>query len=602
MTPQEAISYIENYTWSTTRLGLDRTRELLHAIGDPQRKLKFIHVAGSNGKGSTCAMLDAILRHSGYRTGLYTSPYIQDFCERMQVNGRNIPGEDLARITEEVRRNADAMEDHPSQFELVTAIAMQYFLEEHCDIVVLEVGMGGTLDSTNVIDCPEAAVITNIGLEHTEYLGNTLSLIAEAKGGIIKPGCTAVLYESEPETMATLRRICREQDVEYRISRESDIKSLSHNLDGQRFLWKGREYLLSLLGAHQLRNAAVVLETLDALRERGWTIPDEAVVTGLRDVRWPARFEILRRDPLFILDGGHNPQCAEALARNLQDYLPGQKFCFLLGVLADKDYRRILRLITPYAARFVCVTPDSPRALQAESLAEVIREELGIPALACGSIEEGILDALASELPVMAFGSLYLAGHVRTVFPKQLKKFQRASVLQKRDALPPEQREAASRTVCEKLLSMDVYKNARTVFLFRPFRSEPDLSAFAKQAVLDGKTLVYPYCVDRSRMLAVEPGDHWETDRFGIQVPVLSDTTVCNPAEIDLVLCPCAGFDSEGGRLGMGAGYYDRFLPLCGHAFKALIAFEAQRLDQVCTEGFDVPMDAIVTEERIQFL
>ena len=193
MTPQEAISYIENYTWSTTRLGLGRTRELLHAIGDPQKKLKFIHVAGSNGKGSTCAMLDAILRHAGYRTGLYTSPYIQDFCERMQVNGQNIPGEDLARITEQVRIHADVMEDHPSQFELVTAVAMQYFLEEHCDIVVLEVGMGGALDSTNVIDSPEVAVITNIGLEHTEYLGNTLSLIAEAKGGIIKPGCTAVL-------------------------------------------------------------------------------------------------------------------------------------------------------------------------------------------------------------------------------------------------------------------------------------------------------------------------------------------------------------------------------------------------------------------------
>ena len=241
MTPQEAISYIENYTWSTTRLGLGRTRELLHAIGDPQKKLKFIHVAGSNGKGSTCAMLDAILRHAGYRTGLYTSPYIQDFCERMRVNGQNIPGEDLARITEQVRIHADVMEDHPSQFELVTAVAMQYFLEEHCDIVVLEVGMGGALDSTNVIDSPEVAVITNIGLEHTEYLGNTLSLIAEAKGGIIKPGCTAVLYDSEAETMETLQRICRELAVPYRISRESDLQSLSHDLNGQRFSWKGQE-------------------------------------------------------------------------------------------------------------------------------------------------------------------------------------------------------------------------------------------------------------------------------------------------------------------------------------------------------------------------
>ena len=600
MTPQEAISYIENYTWSTTRLGLGRTRALLHAIGDPQKQLKFIHVAGSNGKGSTCAMLDAILRHAGYRTGLYTSPYIQDFCERMQVNGRNIPGKDLARITEQVRMHADAMEDHPSQFELVTAIAMQYFLEEHCDIVVLEVGMGGALDSTNVIDCPEVAVITNIGLEHTEYLGNTLSLIAEAKGGIIKPGCTAVLYDSEHETMETLLRICREQNVLPRISRERDLTSLSHDLNGQRFLWRGREYALSLLGAHQLRNAAVVLETVGALCSRGWVIPEEAVASGLRDARWPARFEILRRDPLFLLDGGHNPQCAEALARNLADYLPGQRLSFLLGVLADKDYTRMLDLVSPYAKDFICVTPDSPRALNAEALAGIIAER-GLPAAACESIEDGVCLALDREGPVMAFGSLYLAGHVRTVFPRLLKKKQRTGVLKARDALPAKARAAASATVCEKLLSLEAYRSAKTIFLFRAFRSELDLSRFAAQAKRDGKTLVYPYCPDRIHMIALKPGEAWKLDRFGIPVPVPEQSTVMDPADIDLVLCPCVAFDRDGRRLGMGAGYYDRFLPQCRNAVKILIAFEAQRLDTVCTEAFDIPMDAVITEERTDF-
>ena len=600
MTPQEAISYIENYTWSTTRLGLGRTRELLHAIGDPQKKLKFIHVAGSNGKGSTCAMLDAILRHAGYRTGLYTSPYIQDFCERMQVNGQNIPGEDLARITEQVRIHADVMEDHPSQFELVTAVAMQYFLEEHCDIVVLEVGMGGVLDSTNVIDSPEVAVITNIGLEHTEYLGNTLSLIAEAKGGIIKPGCTAVLYDSEAETMETLQRICQELAVPYRISRESDLQSLSHDLNGQRFSWKGQEYLLSLLGAHQLRNAAVVLETIDALREHGWAVSEDAVSAGLRGVRWPARFEILWRDPLFLLDGGHNPQCAEALVRNLEDYLPGQKFCFLIGVLADKDYRRILRLIAPYADRFLCVTPDSPRALQAAVLAEEIIG-MGFPALSCETVEEGIFQALGSGLPVMAFGSLYLAGHVRSAFPQQMKKQQRITALQKRDLLSAEQRSAASSGICEKLLHLDVYRKANTVFLFRAFRSEVDLSSFARQAARDGKILVYPYCPDRTRMLALKPGDAWKTDRFGIETPDPEQAVVVSPEEIDLVLCPCAAFDDEGRRLGMGAGYYDRFLPQCHNAKKILIAFEVQHLKKVCTEAFDIPMDAVITDERTDY-
>ena len=345
MTSDEAIAYIENYSWSTTRLGLDRTRQLLHALNDPQKQLKFIHVAGSNGKGSTCAMLDAILRSAGYRIGLYTSPYIQDFCERIQINGKNIPGADLARLTEKVRIFADAMEDHPSQFELVTAIAMQFFAEQNCDLVVLEVGMGGELDSTNVIDCPEVAVITNIGLEHTEYLGNTLAQIASAKGGIIKSGCTAVCYDSDPEAMQTLIQICVSRNVKYRISREGDLKSLSHSLDGQHFLWKDREYVLSLLGAHQLRNAGVVLEAVDVLRQHGWEIMEEAVQEGLRCVKWPARFELLLCTPLFILDGGHNPQCAEALVRNLQDYLSGEKFHFMIGFLADKDYLQMLDLV-----------------------------------------------------------------------------------------------------------------------------------------------------------------------------------------------------------------------------------------------------------------
>lgn len=598
MTVQDAIQYIENYTWSTTRLGLDRTRDLLHALGDPQKKLKFIHVAGSNGKGSTCAMLDAILRSAGYRTGLYISPYIQDFCERIQVDGRNIPGSDLARITGQVRVFADAMPDHPSQFELVTAIAMQYYAEQQCDIVVLEVGMGGALDSTNVIDCPEVAVITNIGLEHTEYLGNTLTMIAEAKGGIIKCGGTAVCYDSEPETMQTLEQICLSRNAEYLPSHAYDLRSLSHDLDGQRFCWKGQEYTLSLLGAHQLRNAAVVLETVDAMRRKGWVLPEAAVSAGLQSVRWPARFELLWREPLFVLDGGHNPQCAEALAQNLADYLPDRKFCFLVGVLADKDYRRMLELVAPFADRFICVTPDSPRALSGSALSDIIRE-MSISSVSADTIEDGIRLALETEQPVIAFGSLYLAGHIRTVFPGQLKAHQRTLALRRRAVLSPGFRATASESICQKILSLDAYKNAKTIFLFRAFRSEPDLSSFAVQAEADGKTLVYPRCTDRTHMLALKPGRDWETDRFGIPVPVMEQADVMDPAEIDLVLCSCSAFDHEGNRIGLGAGYYDRYLPQCSRAKKLLIAFEAQCMQHVCTEDFDIPMDAVITEERV---
>ena len=424
MTPREAISYIEHQGWSTTRLGLARTRELLQKLGDPQKALKFIHVTGSNGKGSTCAMLDAMLRAAGYRTGLYTSPYLQDFCERIQVNGENIPGETLARLTERVRAAAETMEDHPSQFELVTALGMLYFAEQRCDTVVLEVGMGGALDSTNVIDCPEAAVITNVGLEHMEYLGDTLEAIAETKSGIIKPGCHAVCYDGAPEVTAVVRRICAERSVPLRCVEFSKLTPLSQGFDGQRFLWNGEEYRLALLGRYQLHNAATALETVEALRERGWAIPEEAVKAGLAQVTWPARMEVMHRAPLFLIDGGHNPQCAEALADSLRALLPGQKAVFLLGVLADKDYPRMLAQLTPLAQEFICLTPLSDRALPAEELAAYLTAQ-GAEAQACADIEKGLhmaFDAAGRDGTVVAFGSLYLVGAVRGVYQAQQRE------------------------------------------------------------------------------------------------------------------------------------------------------------------------------------
>ena len=421
MTPQEAVSYIENYGWSTTRLGLGRTLELLARLGDPQKGLKFIHVAGSNGKGSTCAMLDAVLRAAGYRTGLYTSPYIQEFCERIQVNGENIPGERLAELTERVYAIAEAMEDHPSQFELVTAIAIQYFYEEHCDIVVLEVGMGGALDSTNAIDAPELAVIANIGLEHTEYLGNTLEELAATKAGIIKPGTRCVCYDGEAVVTEVIREVCREKAVPLTCVDFGQLQGAGQTLDGQDILWRGIPYRLRLIGEHQKHNAALALTSIEILREAGWSIPEAAVGEGLASVRWPARLEVLQKEPIFLLDGGHNPQCAQALCESLDALLPGRKVTFLVGVLADKDYDTILRMMRPYAKEFVCVTPVSDRALPAEDLQKYLLK-LGCPAVACGSMEAGVKEALAragEDGCVVAFGSLYMAGAVRTVFLSQ---------------------------------------------------------------------------------------------------------------------------------------------------------------------------------------
>ena len=418
MTAQEAIDYIEHYGWSTTRLGLGRTRELLQKLGDPQKRLRFVHVAGSNGKGSTCAMLDAILRAAGYKTGLYTSPYIQSFCERIRINGENIPGEALADVTERVRNAAETMEDHPSQFELVTAAAMLYYAEQRCDIVVLEVGMGGALDSTNAIDCPEVAVVTNIGLEHTEYLGDTLEAIAATKAGIIKPGCRAVCYDGAPEVTAVLRADCAAKGVPLRVASYEKITPLSESLDGQRFLWSGAEYRLALLGRYQLHNAATVLETVEALREAGWHIGADAVERGLSEVKWPARMEVMGRAPLFLIDGGHNPQCAEALADSLRRLLPERKVVFLLGVLRDKDYPQMMATLLPFAQEFVCLTPLSDRALSAEELAAYLTEQ-GAAATSCDNIAEGLrvaLDAAGRDGAVVAFGSLYLVGAIRGAY------------------------------------------------------------------------------------------------------------------------------------------------------------------------------------------
>lgn len=418
MNVKEAIQYIEDRGWTTTHFGLSRTRLLLKALGDPQKHLKFVHVAGSNGKGSTCAMVHSILHQAGYKTGLYISPYIQKFNERIQVDGKCIPDDRLVSITERVAKIAEAMEDRPTHFELVTAIGMEYFFEEKCDIVVLEVGMGGELDSTNAIDAPEAAVITNIGLEHTQWLGNTLEEIAFTKSGIIKKGCNAVCYDGAPEVTGVVRKVCAELGVPLTCLDFSKISSISEGLDGQRFSYDGVEYDLALLGRHQLCNASVALEVIEALRRRGWQIGEDAVRRGLRYVQWPARLEILRRDPLFLLDGGHNPQCIEALSSSLANLLPGRRFTFILGILSDKNYDQMTDMLMPLAERFLCLTPDSPRALPADELAKVLSSK-GASAESFGRDVDAAL-ARAEELggPAVGLGSLYLAGLIRDRFVK----------------------------------------------------------------------------------------------------------------------------------------------------------------------------------------
>ena len=419
MTYEEALSYIHSICWKGSKLGLDRTRELLGKLNDPQKELKFIHIAGTNGKGSTAAMLSSILEEAGYRVGLYTSPFINRFNERMQVNHQPIPDEELAALTEYVRPHADAMADSPTEFELITALAMVWFARQKCDIVVLEVGMGGELDSTNIIDAPEAAVIAAMGMDHVKELGPTMADIARAKAGIIKEGGRVVSYGGNPEADEVIAAVCRARNASLCQPDFSAIVPGDFSLEGQTFSYKGwRGLRIPLVGAYQMNNAAVVLETVEVLRQRGWSVSDEAVRQGLADTRWPARFEVLRRDPVFIVDGGHNPHGIRATAESLQRLFPGKKFTFVTGVMADKDVESILGLIVPLADQFFTVRPDNPRAMSAQELAERIRA-MGAKATPCESVADGVDRAVAVEGKdgvACALGSLYMSGDVRACF------------------------------------------------------------------------------------------------------------------------------------------------------------------------------------------
>ena len=416
MNAQEAINYIHSFFWKGSVPGLSRTQELLARLGNPEKKLKFVHIAGTNGKGSTAAMTASILQKAGYRTGLYTSPYIYRFNERMQVNGAQIADEDVAAITEYVKQYAETMEEKPTEFELVTAIAFEYFLRQKCDIVVLEVGMGGALDSTNVIEVPEVAVITNIGLDHTDYLGDTVEKIAETKAGIFKEGGHAVVYRGTPGVEEVFERVCAERNVSLKKADFDSLRLHSHSLEGQVFDCGSRkELFLPLLGDHQLHNASVVLSIADTLIENGWKISEEDIRHGIRDVSWPGRFDIVKRDPLFIIDGGHNPQCIDALVTNIRDYLADRKIIALTGVLADKDYGEMYRPMLPYIREFVCITPPNPRKLDAPELAEHLRR-VGATATPCETIEAGVKLAIqkaGADGVVLCFGSLYTIGDIR---------------------------------------------------------------------------------------------------------------------------------------------------------------------------------------------
>ncbi len=358
------------------------------------------------------------MQAAGYRVGLYTSPFLNRFNERVQVNSVPISDGELEQVVDEIRPHADAMADAPTEFELITALGFLYFARQNCDIVVLEVGLGGELDSTNVIPAPECAVITALGMDHVRELGPTLADIARAKAGIIKPGTTVVSYGGAPEADEVIAAKCRETGCPLIAAPFQHLTVHSTDLDGCRFDFDGLQDLtIPLLGAYQPKNAAVAVTAARVLKQRGWQISDEAIRQGLASVSWPGRFELLSRSPMLILDGSHNPHGMRATVDSLRAVFPGEKFVFLLSVMADKDYPAMLDLLAPLAKEFFTVTANTPRALDAQALAEACRAR-GVPATACGTIPRGLAAALEAGRGgvTVALGTLYFSGDVRQAF------------------------------------------------------------------------------------------------------------------------------------------------------------------------------------------
>lgn len=434
MNVQETIDFIESNGKFGIRLGLESIGLLLGELGNPQNKLTCIHVAGTNGKGSVSTMLSAVLKTAGYTTGLYTSPALETFNERVQLNNRPISDEDLMRVTKKVQAACDTLvkrgEPHPTGFEIETALAFEYFYEKQADFCVIEVGMGGRLDATNIIPAPVATVIMSISLDHTDYLGDTIGQIAGEKAAIIKEGTSVVLYPQKKEAEEVITAYAESVNAPYTIVDPANICRVSENLDGQLLKYKKPggipdldTFKLRLLGEHQVLNCLTVLDTLEILLEKGYAIPTTAITAALAVVTFHGRFEILHRDPVILIDGAHNPNGIEYFVKNIKTYFPGNKINLYFGMLADKDIDLALDYLMPVTGEVHTLTPENDRALPAEKMAMMICEKYDKQVNFYDTIEAAVdsIDLNCKDRINVFVGSLYMIGVARTAIVKRLE-------------------------------------------------------------------------------------------------------------------------------------------------------------------------------------
>lgn len=425
MTYNEAVEKINSLLVFGSQPGLERIGEFVERIGSPDKKLKFIHVAGTNGKGSTCALMAASLAKSGYKTGLFISPYVLEFRERFMINGEMIKPQTLADIVEELFPLVETMKNEGkiiTEFEFVFVVALTWYARENCDIVVLETGLGGRFDATNIISSPLVSVITSISLDHTKILGDTYDKIAFEKCGIIKPDSITVAYaDQRPEAMQVIRDNAEKKNNRLLIADSDNAKILSSDITGTKFSFKLDEKTIQLTirltGLHQVKNAVTALYALGAVREQGYNIPDSAIAEGFAQVSFPARMELLRTKPIVLLDGAHNPGGAKALSDAVKLYLGNKRITGIVGMLADKDIDTSFSVLLPLFDEIVAVAPDNPRKMPPEELARLVRPYCP-KVTPIDDLTEAYHLALSKTGDndiLIVFGSLYLAADMRKI-------------------------------------------------------------------------------------------------------------------------------------------------------------------------------------------
>lgn len=425
MNYREAMDYIEELKPLGSVMGLESMRGLCERLGNPQDRLKFIHIAGTNGKGSVLSYISTVLQTAGYKVGRYISPTVLDYRERFQVDGRMITQAGLCKYLEPVRKAAEAMAGegaaHPTLFEIETAVAFLYFLDKGCDLVVLETGLGGSLDATNVINTTVAAVFASISMDHMEILGDSLEQIALAKAGIIKDRCYVISARQHPEVMKVLRQAALLRKAKFFTADVDKARNVKSGMTKQHFTYdKYKNLEISMMGRFQIENAVVAVETLLMLGRCGYPVPEEKLREGLMQAKWPGRFQIIGKRPLFIADGAHNEDASLKLAESIRFYYADRRIIFIMGMLRDKEYDKVIRNTFALAEHVITVTPPiKERALPAYELAQAVREYHNSVTVA-DSVQEAVeiaylLAGKDKEAVIIAFGSLSYLGELMNI-------------------------------------------------------------------------------------------------------------------------------------------------------------------------------------------